>query len=348
MTTIDRSHNIHDTKGRFAGKINSAPATGLGATEAVPSGNSTRGDLQLTHATLFRESEEAALDFIHTTAPEGAVSATFIWSDEGSWIELTHFEMEGGRRISVEDVIWGDNEHDLDVELYEDMSSAAMNVESPFERGLSTEDDGATLHLDLTRSRPRGTTIEQLNAINERTREAQAAVELAVVQELRDHMPGGATRLRLESDRDQGTLTLVGAFDENGTAVDITDQVKELNDIAAAIAATPSLAAQNAGLHAPEGYREADGVYDLEANAAIAATADDDYQQCSRCGDDVHSLSSDGLCDGCVEELETTTACPNCGERVDNDEMNYVDTKNEMCDSCVHNAIRSGWTPPNS
>lgn len=136
-----------------------------------------------------------------------------------------------------------------------------------------------------------------------------------------------------------------GAFDESGTAVDITAAADELEDIAGIIASTPSLAARSAGLHAPDGRREEDGIYDLEVAPEPEA---DDYQQCSRCEDDVHSLSSDGLCDGCVEELETTTMCPNCGERVDNDEMNYVGTKNAMCDSCVHNAVRSGWTPPDN
>jgi hypothetical protein len=45
--------------------------------------------------------------------------------------------------------------------------------------------------------------------------------------------------------------------------------------------------------------------------------------------------------DGCVE-------CPNCGDRVDEDEMNYWPELAEpvaMCDSCEHNARRSGWEP---
>lgn len=29
---------------------------------------------------------------------------------------------------------------------------------------------------------------------------------------------------------------------------------------------------------------------------------DDDYRECSRCGDEVSYLSTDDLCDGCVEE----------------------------------------------
>jgi len=43
--------------------------------------------------------------------------------------------------------------------------------------------------------------------------------------------------------------------------------------------------------------------------------------------------------DGLVE-------CPNCGERVD--ELNHWPKLNppvSMCDSCVHNARRSGWEP---
>jgi hypothetical protein len=41
--------------------------------------------------------------------------------------------------------------------------------------------------------------------------------------------------------------------------------------------------------------------------------------------------------DGCVE-------CPNCGERVE-PPLNYEGREYEMCDSCVHNARRSGWEP---
>lgn len=40
--------------------------------------------------------------------------------------------------------------------------------------------------------------------------------------------------------------------------------------------------------------------------------------------------------------------CPNCGERVDPSEMNHWPLLAEpisMCDSCVHNARRSGWEP---
>jgi hypothetical protein len=38
--------------------------------------------------------------------------------------------------------------------------------------------------------------------------------------------------------------------------------------------------------------------------------------------------------------------CPNCGELVDAGEMNYTGPPYEMCDSCVHNAKRSGWMEP--
>lgn len=74
--------------------------------------------------------------------------------------------------------------------------------------------------------------------------------------------------------------------------------------------------------------------------------ADSEYQECKRCYDEVLTLSTDGLCDGCVEEQETTTECRNCGERVPNGDMCYVGTPDEMCDSCDHNARRSGWIPP--
>ena len=38
--------------------------------------------------------------------------------------------------------------------------------------------------------------------------------------------------------------------------------------------------------------------------------------------------------------------CPNCDELVDAGEMNYAGLPYEMCDSCIHNAKRSGWEPP--
>jgi hypothetical protein len=40
--------------------------------------------------------------------------------------------------------------------------------------------------------------------------------------------------------------------------------------------------------------------------------------------------------------------CPNCGDRVDEGQMNYwpdLDPPVSMCDPCEHNARRSGWEP---
>lgn len=77
-------------------------------------------------------------------------------------------------------------------------------------------------------------------------------------------------------------------------------------------------------------------------------TDDSDYRECSQCQDEVLTLSTDDLCDGCVAENEGTVICPNCGERVEEGEMNHWPNLAEpisMCDSCEHNARRSGWEP---
>jgi hypothetical protein len=49
------------------------------------------------------------------------------------------------------------------------------------------------------------------------------------------------------------------------------------------------------------------------------------------------SLSYEEYVDGQVK-------CPNCGEFVDGP-LNYEDKPYRMCDSCEHNARRSGWEP---
>jgi hypothetical protein len=80
----------------------------------------------------------------------------------------------------------------------------------------------------------------------------------------------------------------------------------------------------------------------------ILGAAGDPDRQCRECGEEVATLSSDDLCDGCVEMLATTTPCPNCGERVPNDEMRYwlnLTPPVIMCAGCEHDARRSGWEP---
>lgn len=74
----------------------------------------------------------------------------------------------------------------------------------------------------------------------------------------------------------------------------------------------------------------------------------DEDRVCQECEEEVTFLSSDNLCDGCVEYLATTEVCPNCGERVPKGEMNHwpgLKPPVSMCNSCEHNARRSGWEP---
>lgn len=71
---------------------------------------------------------------------------------------------------------------------------------------------------------------------------------------------------------------------------------------------------------------------------------DDDERACENCGDEVQYLSSHDLCDTC-EALEE---CPLCGDRIDPDLMNRWPNLKEpvkMCNSCHHDARRSGWEP---
>lgn len=73
---------------------------------------------------------------------------------------------------------------------------------------------------------------------------------------------------------------------------------------------------------------------------------DDDLRECDACGDEVQTLSSDDLCDGCV--AEGMTRCPNCGEWTPEDDMHHWPNLAEpvhMCSGCLHNARRSGWEP---
>ncbi|MDF2990275.1 MAG: hypothetical protein K0S37_789 [Microbacterium sp.] len=84
-----------------------------------------------------------------------------------------------------------------------------------------------------------------------------------------------------------------------------------------------------------------------EGVTILGANGDPD-RQCRECDEEVATLSSDNLCDGCVEWFATTTECPNCDERVPHNEMNHWPDLKEpvsMCDSCEHNARRSGWEP---
>lgn len=69
-------------------------------------------------------------------------------------------------------------------------------------------------------------------------------------------------------------------------------------------------------------------------------------RECDACGDEVYTLSSDDLCDGCV--AEGMQRCPNCGEWRSEGEMNHwpnLQKPISMCDSCEHDARRNGWEP---
>lgn len=92
------------------------------------------------------------------------------------------------------------------------------------------------------------------------------------------------------------------------------------------------------------------GVYSVrehvEGSVEVEIDLDSDLRECDACGDEVATLSSDDLCDGCVAEGKRR--CPNCGEWKPADEMNHWPKLAEpisMCDSCEHDARRSGWEP---
>lgn len=53
-------------------------------------------------------------------------------------------------------------------------------------------------------------------------------------------------------------------------------------------------------------------VQDAESELGVS-----DYRECSRCGDDVLTLSSRDWCDGCEEEVDGLVFCPNFGAYVE-------------------------------
>lgn len=89
-------------------------------------------------------------------------------------------------------------------------------------------------------------------------------------------------------------------------------------------------------------------VSELMAYAEIRDDGTTQVAHCDSCGEPtVEPLSSRDLCPTCDAE-DGRVECPNCGEYVKPSEMNHWPKLAEpvsMCDSCEHNARRSGWEP---
>lgn len=69
-----------------------------------------------------------------------------------------------------------------------------------------------------------------------------------------------------------------------------------------------------------------------------------DYRECVWCHDEVLTLSTDDLCDGCVEEgIEVCRGRrgAGCGEHKEAADLNNT-TLGRICDSCIHDINRSG------
>lgn len=87
-----------------------------------------------------------------------------------------------------------------------------------------------------------------------------------------------------------------------------------------------------------------------DALMIFAGIRDDGETQpghCDDCGEVSIELSDRDLCPQCESE-SGEVRCPNCGEYVTPDKMNHWPNPTEpvsMCDSCEHNARRSGWEP---
>ncbi|MFD5864378.1 hypothetical protein ACFWGP_05465 [Agromyces sp. NPDC127015] len=72
-------------------------------------------------------------------------------------------------------------------------------------------------------------------------------------------------------------------------------------------------------------------------------STEDNSRECRECGEHVGTLSTREWCDGCEEYDATHPACPNCGEHVEASELDVPEGDWIACDSCYHNARRSGW-----
>lgn len=68
---------------------------------------------------------------------------------------------------------------------------------------------------------------------------------------------------------------------------------------------------------------------------------------CVTCGstDEPEYGEAENLCYDCDRRADGEVECPTCGEWKEGP-LNYEGTDNEMCDSCEHNARRSGWEGP--
>ncbi|QUE25382.1 hypothetical protein SEA_FIZZLES_88 [Microbacterium phage Fizzles] len=85
----------------------------------------------------------------------------------------------------------------------------------------------------------------------------------------------------------------------------------------------------------------------LMVYAGISDDGETEAGTCDECGEISLELSDRDLCPSC-EDRSGEVRCPNCGEYVRPTQMNHWPKLNppvSMCDSCEHNARRSGWEP---
>lgn len=94
------------------------------------------------------------------------------------------------------------------------------------------------------------------------------------------------------------------------------------------------------------------GVYHVRRHSASGTAHWEeaiDLSACAKCGteDDVGYGKDDDLCYDCYMESTGWVLCPNCGEWVEGplNEWPELNPPVIMCDSCLHNARRSGWEP---
>lgn len=88
-------------------------------------------------------------------------------------------------------------------------------------------------------------------------------------------------------------------------------------------------------------------ISELMSYAGITDDGETQPGHCDDCGEVALELSDRDLCPAC-EKQTGEVQCPNCDEYVDPDEMNHWPNLVEpvsMCNSCEHNARRSGWEP---